>query len=266
MERPTLYHNDMSVCSAKVRMALAEKGIAWEGVHLNLREGDAQKPEYVKLNPDQVVPTLVHNGRPIIESNVICEYIEDVWPETPLRPADPYRIARMRLWMKRLDDHIHAATATVSLCIAFRHQHLRRTREQIQAYLHNLVDPARRERLRQALEFGMDSPAFDPALKQLEKLVADMDGALEETAWLADDRFSLADLAYAPYMIRFVHLGLDAMIEARPRVRDWMNRLFARPSYRTGVEQWFNPSYLELFAGHREAARARARRTLSARG
>jgi glutathione S-transferase len=256
--KPTLYHNDMSVCSAKVRMALAEKGIAWDGVHLNLRDGDAQKPEYVKLNPNQVVPTLLHNGWPTIESNVICEYIEDAWPETPLRPADPYRIARMRLWMKRLDDNIHAATATVSLCIAFRHQHLKRTREQIQAYLNNLVDPTRQERLRQAVEFGMDSPAFGPALKQLEKLVADMDEALKERAWLAD-------LAYASYMIRFVHLGLDAMIEARPRVRDWMNRLFKRPSYRTGIEQWFNPGYLELFAEQREAARARARLLLSVR-
>jgi glutathione S-transferase len=78
-----LYHNDMSVCAAKVRMALAEKDIAWEGVHLNLRAGDAQTPEYIELNPGKVVPTLVHDGIPIIESNVICEYIEDVWRERP---------------------------------------------------------------------------------------------------------------------------------------------------------------------------------------
>ena len=56
-----LYHNDMSVCAQKVRMALAEKQLPWESHHLDLRAGDQQKPEYVKLNPNAVVPTLVHN-------------------------------------------------------------------------------------------------------------------------------------------------------------------------------------------------------------
>ena len=63
----TLYHNDMSVCAAKVRMALAEKGLEWEGIHLNLRAGDTQKPDYVKLNPGMVVPTLIHDGLPVME-------------------------------------------------------------------------------------------------------------------------------------------------------------------------------------------------------
>src|ERR1700730_7289328 len=114
----------MSVCAAKVRNALAEKGIPWESVHLDLRAGDAQKPEYVKLNPNQVVPTLVHEGVPVIESNVILEYVEDVWPDRPMRPTTPVARARMRLWMKQLDEEVHTATATVSACIAFRYQHL----------------------------------------------------------------------------------------------------------------------------------------------
>jgi glutathione S-transferase len=69
----------MSVCAAKVRTALAEKNLKWDGVHLDLRGGDAQQPEYLKLNPNAVVPTLVHDGRPLIESTVICEYIDDHW-------------------------------------------------------------------------------------------------------------------------------------------------------------------------------------------
>jgi glutathione S-transferase len=94
----TLYHNDMSVCAAKVRTALAEKNLKWDGVHLDLRGGDAQQPEYLKLNPNAVVPTLVHDGRPLIESTVICEYIDDHWPEPPLKPADGWGRAQMRLW------------------------------------------------------------------------------------------------------------------------------------------------------------------------
>ncbi len=91
-----LYHNDMSVCAAKVRTALVEKGLEWKGYHLDLRAGDAQKPDYVELNPNAVVPTLVHDGRVVSESTVICEYLDDAFPEPPLRPADPFSRARMR--------------------------------------------------------------------------------------------------------------------------------------------------------------------------
>ena len=98
MEKPLLYHNDMSVCAAKVRMALAEKAVTWEGVHLDIRAGDAQKPEYVKLNPNQVVPTLVHQGVPVIESNIICEYIDDHWTSTALKPSDTLARAAIGLF------------------------------------------------------------------------------------------------------------------------------------------------------------------------
>ena len=100
----TLYHNDMSVCAAKARTALAEKKLDWNGVHLDLRAGDAQKPEYLKLNPNAVVPTLVDNGRVIIELTVICEFIDDQWPDRPLKPTDAFGRAQMRLWTKQLDD------------------------------------------------------------------------------------------------------------------------------------------------------------------
>jgi glutathione S-transferase len=83
-----LYHNDMSVCAQKARFALAEKKLKWEGHHLNLRAADQQKPEYLKLNHNAVVPTLADNGAVIIESTVICEYLDDAYPEPRLRPSD----------------------------------------------------------------------------------------------------------------------------------------------------------------------------------
>lgn len=264
MSTITLYHNDMSVCSAKVRMAFAEKGVAWQGVHLDLRAGDTQKPDYVALNSNQLVPTLVHDGRAVIELNIICEYIDDAWPEPALRPADAYRRARMRMRMKLLDDWVHGACGTVSLCIAFRHQFLQRAPAEVKAYSDRLIDPARRERLKQALELGMDAPAFAPAVQRLAKLIADIDTALADTRWLASDSFSLADIAYAPYMIRLMQVGFADAVEARPRVAAWANRLFERASYKAGVEAWLNPSALQLFAEQRHAASERVRRILAA--
>src|SRR3546814_8050371 len=84
-----LYHNDLSSCAQKVRIALYEKQLPWKSHHLNLRKGDQFKPEYMKLNPNGVVPTLVHGDRVVIESNVILEYIEDTFPEPSLSPSDP---------------------------------------------------------------------------------------------------------------------------------------------------------------------------------
>jgi glutathione S-transferase len=57
-----LYHNDMSTCAQKVRFALAEKGVRWQSRHLDLRARDHQRPEYLRLNPNAVVPTIVHDG------------------------------------------------------------------------------------------------------------------------------------------------------------------------------------------------------------
>jgi len=82
-----LYHNNTSVCAQKVRLVLADKGIEATEHHLSLRAGDQQKPEYVKLNPKAAVPTLVHDGVVVTESTVIAKYLDEIFPEPPLRPA-----------------------------------------------------------------------------------------------------------------------------------------------------------------------------------
>lgn len=71
------YDNDMSVCAQKVRLVLAIKGLDHERHSLDLRAGDQFKPDYLKLNPKAVVPTIVDNGIPIIESTVINSYLDD---------------------------------------------------------------------------------------------------------------------------------------------------------------------------------------------
>ena len=75
-----LYHNGSSVCAAKVRVLLAEKGVGWTGHYLDVLAGDQFDPEYIKLNPNAVVPTIVHDGVVVTESTVICEYLDEVYP------------------------------------------------------------------------------------------------------------------------------------------------------------------------------------------
>ncbi|MBM3487798.1 MAG: hypothetical protein FJX67_14390 [Alphaproteobacteria bacterium] len=84
-----LYHTNISVCAQKVRLVLAEKALAWESRVVDLIAGAQTWPDYVALNPKGVVPTLVHDGRPIVESTVICEYLDDAFPAPPPRRSDP---------------------------------------------------------------------------------------------------------------------------------------------------------------------------------
>ena len=102
-----LYHWWSSTCSRRVRIGLAAKGLEWESVYVNLRTMENLEPWYVKLNPNGVVPTLDHDGRIVIESNFILEYLDDVWPDVPLRPEDPYERARMRIWMDKFEHVLH---------------------------------------------------------------------------------------------------------------------------------------------------------------
>lgn len=258
---PVLYHSEMSVCAAKVRMLFADKKVTWESRLLDLRAGDAQAPDYVRLNPNQLVPTLVCGSDVVIESNIILEYVEDRWPEPGARPSArppaPYDAARMRLWMRRLDDVIHPATATVSVCIALRHQFLKRRPEEVQQWLDNMVDPARRARSKASIELGMDAEQFNEAVQHLRKLLDEFEQALAGSAWLAGDSYSLADIAYSPYMLRFDQLGFGELVAQRPHVADWQKRLFARPGFQAGVVDWLNPAAVALF--EREAPEARRR-------
>ena len=104
MSELILYDFGNSVCCQKVRITLVEKGLTWEARRVDLFKTEQYDPEYLKLNPKGVVPTLVHDGTPIIESTLICEYIDDTFPDPPLIPKEPAERTRMRLWSKFVDE------------------------------------------------------------------------------------------------------------------------------------------------------------------
>ena len=259
-----LYHNDMSVCAQKVRFALAEKKLQWEGRHLNLRAGDQQKPEYLKLNPNAVVPTLVDDGTVIIESTVINEYLDDSYPEPRLRPADSLARARMWLWTKQLDEGVHAATGVISFAIAFRYQKLAQGMEELEKFHQKMPDPVKRERSWDTITKGVDSSYVASAVKRFDRLLADMEAALSEGPWLAGKEFSLADIGYAPYVARLDHLQLQFLWDNRPHIPAWYERLQERRGYREGIKKWFNASYLPLMKEKGTEVRSRVKAIVAA--
>jgi glutathione S-transferase len=91
-----LHHGWRSSASRRVRLCLAEKGLAYQGHAVGMAAMEHHSPEYLRINPLGVIPTLVHDGRPLHESGTICEYLDEMFPAPPLRPDTPYERAEMR--------------------------------------------------------------------------------------------------------------------------------------------------------------------------
>ena len=108
-------------CAAKACIAFAAKRVEWDGRYVDIRVGESHTSEYLALNPKGVVPALVHDLEVIVESTVICEYIEDAFDGPNLVPTDALGRARMRNWTKCIDEGLHfPAIAVLTFAIAGR--------------------------------------------------------------------------------------------------------------------------------------------------
>jgi glutathione S-transferase len=229
-----LYHTINSVCAQKVRIVLDEKGLAWRERAMTLR-GDQFEPWYLKLNPNGVVPTLVHDGNPIIESSIILYYLEEAFPDVPMMPSAPLDRARVRMFNKLVDEYVHYGCAILSFATAFRPRMLKLTpgvREDWHARTPNRKFAAYK---RDVIEKGLASDCVREALASHDKMLTWMEEGLASAPYLAGDTYSLADVAVIPYVLRLELLNLAGMWAERPRVADWWRRMHERPSTRSAI-------------------------------
>ncbi len=207
----TLYQYGNSVCAQKVRVTLCEKGLAWETRNVDLFRAEQYDPAYLKLNPKGLVPTLVHDGVPIIESTLICEYLEDAFPVPRLVPENALERARMRLWSKAVDEGLHEGITEISFSAMFREAMKGMTEAQRQARFRNVGDPRRRDRFLSTYELGIDSPYVTWAVAAFEKMFANLEQTLAPGGhWILGSGYSLADISLMPYVGRLDYLGLLA--------------------------------------------------------
>jgi glutathione S-transferase len=231
----TLYDFESAVCAAKVRLTLVEKGLTWETKRVDLNRGGQFDPEYLALNANGVVPTLVHDGKVITESTVINEYLDESFPEPPLRPQDPYERAKLRLWTKR-EDSIHYAINTMTTVIVFRPDLQKKSPEERAARIDRMPDPSRRTKFRGLMVAGLESPLVVDALVAFARIYGDMERALASGPWLMGDAFTLADSGQVSFFHRLEMMQLGALWrEHFPRVADWFERCRARPSFARAI-------------------------------
>lgn len=232
-----LYDFGNSVCCQKVRITLREKGLDWEARRVDLFKAEQYDPNYLKLNPKGMVPTLVHDGNAIVESTLICEYIDEAFPEPPLRPADPAGRAKMRMWSKYVDEGLFEGVTELSFSAMFRERMKTMPEEIRQVRFRNIGDPRRRDRFMSTYEHGVQSPYVLHAIGAYERAFRLMEQTLAARGpWLLDERVTLADINLMPLVARLAYLGLlDVWTAHRPHVTRWWEQVQQWPSFRTGL-------------------------------
>lgn len=230
-----LYDHSTSVCSAKVRVVMAEKRIDFISHPVDILTGEQFTPQYQKINPRKLVPALVHDGRIITESTVINEYLDDVQPQTPLKPEASFDRAQMRIWTKLVDEKLHDACTVITYVIQHRHKLLTLDPSDLETMLQN-TDAVYRDRKRSWIKEGFDSSDLLLAVATFEQSTTEMNETLSKSRWLAGEQYSLADAALTPYINRLAMLSFEDWWELeKPALKRWFDEVRKRASFQSGL-------------------------------
>ena len=226
-----LYNAPQSTCSQRVRFVLNTKQLPYDDVRLNLQAGDQLKPDYLKLNPNGVVPTLDHDGQIVIDSTVITEYLDEVVPQHSFTPEDPVERAHMRALMHFIDEMPAAAVRFPTFNLAFLPGFQKMSREDFVAMAES--KPLRKEFMLTMGQTGFSKAEMDAALARLRRTWARMDAEIEKSGgpWLLGKDITLADVAVMPALVRMDDLGM-ADWQDLPRVVAWFDNIRAQPAFK----------------------------------
>jgi glutathione S-transferase len=185
----------------KVRIVLAEKGIKYERIFVDLRKKEQKRLDFLKLNPYGKVPVIEDNGVVIYESSVINEYLDERYPTPPLMPSDPGGKASVRILLDFCESHFHFPWFSIYREVTFKPEiernieSIERNKNEINTHLYRL------------------------------------ESQLEGKEYLAGS-YSLADVAFTPRIALFEPLGITIGPEFK-NVRKWIEKIKSRPSYQS---------------------------------
>lgn len=228
----TLYNAPQSTCSQRVRFVLQAKGLTFDEQKLDLFSGDQLKPDYLKLNPNGVVPTLVHDGHVIIDSSVIIEYLDEVFLHGErFVPEDPVARAKMRALMRFIDEVPTPAIRVPSYNIAFVRYFRSMSEEEFRALAES--KPLRKEFLLSMGRTGFPEEEMNKAMDRLARALVRMDQAISAHGgtWLLGERLTLADIAIMPVIVRMDDIRLAHMWDGKATIARWLEAIRAHPAF-----------------------------------
>jgi glutathione S-transferase len=197
-----LYHDVPSSNSDRVKIALAEKGLVWEGVTVPLAKQAQKSPEHLKRNPYGKIPVIEDDGKILFESCIINEYLDEKYPNRPLMPKDPYLRGRGRVLVDYALNYTHEPYW------ALRGEMMKKESERNGAVLEE-----KRGTLRELMQY-------------LEEALGDQPYFLGE--------FGLTDIAIIPRLLRMEsYRALPA--PTLPSLNEWLARMKQRRSVKAIV-------------------------------
>ena len=229
-----LYHSALSNCAMRVRMTLEEKELPWTSHHLDITKKEHITPEYFGINPNGVVPTLVHDGVVIIESDDIIDHIDQTFPDPPLRPESPEYLENMYWWMKSAVD-IHVKAVKTYIYYHKMQGRMQQSEDQKKAY-------EKLQTNKELIEFhkksskGFSDEEAGEAEETLNKFFEQANSILESRDWLVGNQFTLADITWVP--LHFTLSGAGYNFEQFTAVQAWANRLKDRDGFKKGILEW----------------------------
>ena len=227
-----LYHYGDSLCSMKTRLCLLEKGVKFKSCFIDLMNWEHLTEKYKKLNPNSVVPTIVHDGIPIIESTVINQYIDEVFDGPSLTPDDPVARAKMRIWAKMQDDILHPAIQKPTFNLLVKPKLSKKSDEELDNWLSRHPLEKSRNLFRGAARGPVNEEALEDAKRQFKFVFERMEAALTEGEWLCGNEYTLADIACAPILDRLGQCDWLNLFNPYPRLSAWSEQLRDRDAFK----------------------------------
>ena len=200
-QRPILYSSVRSPHCLKVSLVLHEKGVDFERVEVDLRAKEQRTPRYLSINPLGQVPVFEDDRGVHIDSLVIMRYLDDRYGPPRLFPADPDALGQVLDWIELSST----AMRDVSHHLYWQ-----------------LIEPP---------EGGVDQARVAQLKRGGMALLERVERALETGDGTLTGRFGAADLSVFAWLRGYGRFDLPPSWDAFPRLRSWLDRLRARPSF-----------------------------------
>lgn len=238
--KPTLYHWEPNANSGKPMLTLAEKGVDYDSVYIDMLQFDQHKPDYLAINPMGTIPAMVHDGHLLNESTAIMEYVDAAFDGPPLRPADPATRWKMRWWMKYCDQYYGPSCSMIGWEMFVGPMVRQQDPEALKARIAAIPLAERRIAWTKAIYGQFSADELAESRRRVAQGSALFERNLEQNEWVAGDAFSLADINAFNLVYILPHMGetmnLPSVSIARtPRTMRWLKRMYQRPTIR---ETW----------------------------
>ncbi|MEM1402289.1 MAG: glutathione S-transferase family protein [Pseudomonadota bacterium] len=238
-----LLHFMGSSCSQKTRIFLNAKGIDWTSRPVDVPAHENYGAWYLGINPRGLVPTLVHDGQVIIESNDIIEHLENVYPDPPLIPRGQEQLVHELL---AHEDDLHLDLRTLSMRYVFGPGAGIRSPELLEQYESSgsgrVAGEADEQKAIELAFFkdlasnnGITDDQVRSSVRRFHVAFSDLEQRLSATKYVLGDSLSIVDIAWYIYAAR-LRDGAYPLHSEHPLVGEWFDALDSREDFRREVQ------------------------------